>query len=95
MSCNWISTGVSDNTKPVKPPRVNRNKKPRQNNIGVSSVMEPRHIVANQLKILAAVGTAISIVANMKYNCPAIGKPVVYMWCAQTMNERIAMEAVA
>ena len=47
------------------------------------------------MKILTPVGTAISIDAYMKNNCPVTGMPVVNMWCAQTMNDRIAMDAVA
>ncbi len=57
--------------------------------------MEPRHIVASQLKILTPVGTAISTVVYMKNSSPASGMPTVNMWCAQTMNDRKAMEAVA
>ena len=52
-------------------------------------------MVATQLKIFTPVGTAISIVAYMKNSCPVIGMPVVNMWCAQTMNDSSAIEAVA
>jgi hypothetical protein len=45
---------------------VNKNKNPIENNIGVSNVTEPPHIVAIQLKILIPVGTAIIIVAAVK-----------------------------
>ena len=51
--------------------------------------------MASQLKIFTPVGTAISIVAYMKNSWPVTGMPVVYMWCAQTMKDRIAIEAVA
>ena len=37
-------------------------------------------MVATQLNIFTAVGTAISIVAYMKNNCPTTGKPEVNMW---------------
>jgi len=47
------------------------------------------------LKIFTPVGTAISIVAYMKNSCPVTGMPVVNMWCAQTMNDRMAIDAVA
>ncbi|MNY57281.1 hypothetical protein D3C86_1934660 [compost metagenome] len=79
----------------MKPPIVNTKMKPMANSIGVSKVIEPRHIVAIQLKIFTAVGTAISIVAYMKNSWPVTGMPVVNMWCAQTMNDRMAMDAVA
>ena len=68
---------------------------PTENSIGVSKVISPFHIVASQLKILAAVGTAISIVAYMKNSCPVTGMPVVNIWCAQTTKERIAIDPVA
>ena len=57
--------------------------------------MLPRHIVANQLKIFTPVGIAINIVEYIKNNSPESGIPTVYMWCAQTMKERKAIEAVA
>ena len=66
-----------------------------QNNIGVSKLSAPRHIVEIQLKTLTPVGTAISIVAYIKNSSPAIGVPTVYIWCAQTMNDKKAIEAVA
>ena len=39
--------------------------------------------------------TAISMVAYMKNSWPVTGMPVVNMWCAQTMNDRMAIEDVA
>ena len=79
----------------MKPPIVNTKMKPTANSIGVSKVIEPRHMVAIQLNTFTPVGTAISIVAYMKNSWPVTGMPVVNMWCAQTMNDRIAIEAVA
>ena len=77
--------------RPEKPPIVNRNTKASANSIGVSKVIAPRHIVATQLKTLTPVGTAISMVANMKNICPDSGMPTVNMWCAQTINDRNAI----
>ena len=57
--------------------------------------MEPLNIVAIQLKTLTPVGTAISIVAHMKNNSAAKGIPTVNIWCAQTMKDKKAIEAVA
>src|SRR6185437_3473256 len=82
-------------TTPLKPPMTNRKMKPMENSMGVSKVMEPRHIVAVQLNTFTPVGTAISIVPYMKNSCPTTGMPAVNIWCAQTMQERMAMEAVA
>jgi hypothetical protein len=63
-----MSIGAMAKINPVKPPMVNTKMKPMANNMGVSKVMEPRHMVAIQLKIFTAVGTAISMVAYMKNN---------------------------
>ena len=52
-------------------------------------------MVATQLNTFTPVGTAISMVANMKNSSPDSGMPTVNMWCAQTMKDRNAMEAVA
>ena len=45
--------------------------------IGVSNVIDPRHIVATQLKTFTPVGTAISIVAYIMKSSAASGMPVV------------------
>ncbi len=84
-----------DRIRPVKPPIVNTNRKPIANSIGVSKLSAPRHMVATQLNTFTPVGTAISMVAYMKNNWPVTGMPVANMWCAQTMNERMAIDAVA
>jgi hypothetical protein len=49
---------------PVKPPTVNKKIKPRANNNAVLRLAP--HKVANQLKILIPVGTAIIMVAAVK-----------------------------
>jgi hypothetical protein len=53
--------------------------KPIANNKGVSRRSEPPHIVANQLNILIPVGTAIIIVADVKYALVSTSKPTVYI----------------
>src|ERR1700737_5353670 len=80
---------------PVSPPIRKTKMKPIANSIGVSKLNEPRHIVAVQLKTFTPVGTAIVIVAYMKKSWPVTGIPVTNMWCAQTMNDRIAIDEVA
>src|SRR5664279_6662810 len=90
-----MSIGVSARTSPVKPPIGNRNRKPIANSMGVSNVIEPRHMVASQLNTFTPVGTAMSMVAYMKNSRPAAGMPTVNMWCAHTMNDRIAMLDIA
>jgi len=46
-----------DNTTPVIPPTVNKNKNPIAKYIGVERTIEPDHSVAIQLKIFIPVGT--------------------------------------
>ncbi len=74
---------------------VNRNRKATANSMGGSKVIEPFHIVADQLNTFTPVGTAISMVVSMKNSWPASGMPTVNMWCAHTMNDRKPIEAVA
>ena len=90
-----MSTGTTAGITPVKPPMVNTKMKPTAHSIGVSKVIEPRHMVATQLKIFTPVGMAISMVPYMKNSWPVTGMPVVNMWCAHTMNDKIAIDDVA
>jgi hypothetical protein len=53
--------------------------KPIENIKGVLKFKDPPHIVANQLKILIDVGTAITMVAEVKYARVSISKPTVNM----------------
>ena len=46
---------------------MNKAKNPKVNNKGVVNLKLPPYNVANQLKILIPVGTAITIVAAVKY----------------------------
>ena len=46
---------------------MNNAKNPKVNNKGVENLKLPPYNVANQLKILIPVGTAITIVAAVKY----------------------------
>jgi hypothetical protein len=79
VSCNAISIPEFDKTIPVKPPKVNKKIKPFANNIGVFKTILPPNIVAIQLKILIPVGTAIIIVALVKYARVSTSKPTVYI----------------
>lgn len=84
-----------ERTIPVSPPKVNRNIKPFANNIGVLRTITPPNIVAIQLKIFIPVGTAMIIVAAVKYARVSTSKPTVYIWWAQTMNPRKPIESIA
>jgi hypothetical protein len=80
---------------PVNPPKVKRKIKPLANNIGVVSTILPPYIVAIQLKILMPVGTAIIIVAAVKYALVSTSKPTVYIWCAQTIKPKKPIDNIA
>ena len=73
-----------DRVTPVLPPIVNRIRNPTQNCIGAVSRIDPPYIVASQLKILIPVGTAIIIVAAVKYARVSTSRPTVNMWCDHT-----------
>lgn len=62
---------------PVKPPTVKRKTKPKAHNNGVSKENLAPCKVANQLKILIPVGTAIIIVAAVKYARVSTSNPTV------------------
>jgi len=58
---------------------VNKKIKPIVNIKGVLKFNQPPHIVANQLKILIPVGTAITIVAAVKYALVSTSNPTTYI----------------
>jgi len=59
---------------------VNRKINPIANSIaGLFKLIDPPHNVAIQLKILIPVGTAIIIVAAVKYARVSTSKPTVYI----------------
>jgi hypothetical protein len=75
---------------------VNKKINPTANNIaGESKSINPPHIVAIQLKILIPVGTAIIIVAAVKYALVSTSNPTVYIWCAHTINPKIPIDTIA
>jgi len=65
---------------PEIPPIVNKKIKAIVNNKGVLKLIQPPQIVANQLKILIEVGTAITIVLAVKYERVSTSKPTVNIW---------------
>jgi hypothetical protein len=95
VSCKAISIPELDKTIPVRPPNVNKKIKPLANNIGVFNTMLPPNIVAIQLNILIPVGTAITIVALVKYARVSTSKPTVNIWCAHTIKPRNPMDNIA
>jgi len=69
--------------------------KPLAKSIGVFITIRPPNIVATQLKILIPVGTAIIIVALVKYARVSTSKPTVNIWCAQTIKPKKPIESIA
>jgi len=67
------------NITPVTPPTVNKKINPIAHNIGVSYLILPPNIVANHENILIPVGTAIIIVAAVKYARVSTSIPTVNM----------------
>jgi hypothetical protein len=95
VSCKAISTPEFARTTPVTPPNVKRKIKPKANNIGAAILIEPCHIVASQEKTLIPVGTAIIIVAAVKYARVSTSRPTLYIWCAQTIKPRTPIDIIA
>jgi hypothetical protein len=79
LSCKAISNPPLASKTPVTPPNVNRKINPIAHNIGVFSLIEPPYIVPNQLNIFIPVGTAIIIVAAVKYALVSTFIPTVYI----------------
>jgi hypothetical protein len=52
-------------------------------------------MVASHLNTLIPVGTAIIIVAAVKYARVSTSRPTVNMWCAHTMNPTTAIPIIA
>jgi hypothetical protein len=59
---------------------VNKKMNPLAKSIGVFNTIVPPNIVATQLKILIPVGTAIIIVALVKYARVSTSNPTVNIW---------------
>jgi len=77
VSWRAISSDLFARTMPVNPPTVNKNRKPRTHSIGLSGLAGVPCSVANQEKILMPVGTAIIMVADVKYARVSTSIPTV------------------
>jgi hypothetical protein len=63
----------------INPPIVNKAMNPNEKIKGVVNLTDPPYKVANQLNIFIPVGTAITIVAAVKYALVSTSKPTAYM----------------
>lgn len=82
-------------TIPVRPPVVNKKINPMAHREGRSCFVFAPCMVANHLKTLIPVGTAIIIVAAVKYARVSVSIPTVNMWWAHTINPRMAIPSIA
>jgi hypothetical protein len=80
VSCNTISSAEFDKIIPVTPPVVNRKINPMVHNKGVLYFKFAPCKVASQLNTLIPVGTAIIIVAAVKYARVSTSIPTVNIW---------------
>lgn len=80
MSCSIISREELARHTPVSPPIVNRKIKPRVHNIVTVNLIFVPYRVASHLNTLMPVGTAIIIVAAVKYARVSTSRPTVNMW---------------
>ena len=79
MSCKIISIEELARITPVSPPRVKRKRKPKAHRAGGVIDRGAPYSVASQLKILIPVGTAMIIVAAVKYARVSTSIPTVNM----------------
>lgn len=82
-------------TIPVRPPVVNRKMNPRAHSMAGSYFTGAPWIVASHLKTLIPVGTAIIMVAAVKYARVSTSIPTVNIWCAQTINPSTPIPSIA
>jgi hypothetical protein len=80
---------------PVRPPVVNRKMNPSAHKMGVSYLILDPCRVANHLNTLIPVGTAIIMVAAVKYARVSTSNPTVNMWWAHTINPSTAIPSIA
>jgi len=95
VSWRTISIDEFARTTPVRPPIVNKNTNPRAHKQAALYVIRVPYIVASHLKILIPVGTAIIIVADVKYARVSTSIPTVNMWCAHTTNPNNPIASMA
>jgi hypothetical protein len=77
VSCSTTSKDEFDSTIPVNPPTVNKNTNPKDQYRDGDIENRTPWKVPNQLKILIPVGTAIIIVAVVKYARVSASIPTV------------------
>ena len=74
---------------------MNKKINPKAHSIGEESLILDPWMVANHLKTLIPVGTAIIIVAAVKYARVSTSIPTVNIWWAHTMNPKTPIPSIA
>jgi len=74
---------------------VNRKTNPSAHKQAALYVIRVPYSVASHLKILIPVGTAMIIVADVKYARVSTSIPTVNMWCAHTTNPNSPIAIIA
>jgi hypothetical protein len=95
VSCSDKSTHALANTSPEHPPIVNIKIKPNDHVRGANQRILPPIKVASQENTFMPVGTAIIIVALVKYAFVLLFKPMVYIWWAHTTKPMKPIAAIA
>jgi len=95
VSWRTISTEEFAKIIPVNPPTVNRKTNPTAHSKAGVIVKNLPCKVATQLKIFTPVGTAIIIVAVVKYARVSTSIPTVNIWWAHTINPRRPIADIA
>lgn len=90
-----ISNAELDRMIPVTPPVVNRKINPRAHSMGAEYFTLDPWRVASHLNTLMPVGTAMIIVAAVKYARVSTSIPTVNIWWAHTINPRTAIPNIA
>lgn len=94
---SWSITSIDEleSIIPVNPPTVNKKINPTAQYMGVSFLNGAPCIVANHLNTLIPVGTAMIIVAAVKYARVSTSIPTVNMWWAHTIKPRTPIPSIA
>lgn len=95
MSCSTTSSDELASTIPVNPPSVNKKMNPKAHSIAALNFRIPPLIVLNHLNTFTPVGTAITIVAEVKYARVSTSIPTTNMWCAHTINPSSPIDSIA
>ena len=95
MSCSTTSNDEFARIIPVNPPSVNRKMNPDAHSIAGVKFNTLPLIVLNHLNTFTPVGTAITIVADVKYARVSTSIPTTNIWCAHTMNPSSPIDSIA